>query len=37
MPARVYVSGQEEQAARRELERKGYRRVERGGWILYLP
>jgi hypothetical protein len=37
MPAQVYVAGPDEQAARRELESKGYRRVERGGWILYLP
>ena len=37
MPARVYVAGPDEQAARRGLESKGYRRVERGGWILYLP
>jgi len=37
MPARVYVAGRDEQAARRDLERKGYRRVERDGWILYLP
>ena len=37
MPAHVYVAGAaDERAARSELERKGYRRVERGGWIVYL-
>ena len=37
MPARVYVAGGDEEAARRDLESKGYRRIERGSWILYLP
>ena len=37
-PARVYVGGsRDEEAARGDLEGRGYRRVERGGWILYVP
>jgi 4-amino-4-deoxy-L-arabinose transferase-like glycosyltransferase len=37
-PARIYLAGsRDEAAARRDLESKGYSRVERGRWILFLP
>lgn len=36
-PARVYATGEPEQPPQqRDLEQKGYRRIERGGWTLYV-